>query len=97
MYAFAASVEHLARGSAYCFTNFGMRPVVRPAQSVQTSSWPSVCGPAPTLMVGIFSSAVTRFGDLGGHHLEHDGERAGVLDRVRVGEQLARRARRGPG
>ena len=27
-------------------------------------------------------------GDLGRHHLQHDGERAGVLDGVRVGEQL---------
>ena len=44
---------------AYCSTNFGMRPRVNPAQSLHTSSWPSQCGPAPTEIVGIVSSAVT--------------------------------------
>ena len=69
-------------------TKRGMRPVVNPAQSVQTSSWPSTCGPAPTPMVGMRSSARHPLGGFGRHHLEHDRERAGVLDRVRVGEQL---------
>ena len=44
---------------AYCSTNFGMRPRVNPAQSLHTRSWPSQCGPAPTEIVGIDSSAVT--------------------------------------
>ena len=76
------------RRSAYCFTNFGMRPLVKPAQSVQTSSWPSTCGPAPTPMVGIVQLLGDPSGRLGGHHLEHHREGAGILDRVRVGEQL---------
>ena len=37
-----------------------MRPVLNPAQSVHTSSCPSTWGPAPTPMVGIFNSWVTR-------------------------------------
>ena len=45
---------------AYCFTNFGMRPVVRPAQSVQTSNCPSQCGPAPMPIVGTEIDSVTR-------------------------------------
>ena len=70
---------------------------MKPAQSVQTSSWPSTCGPAPTPIVGMRSSSVTRPRDLGRHHLQHDGEGAGILDRVRVGEQLLGALRRGPG
>ena len=44
---------------AYCLTNLGIRPRVKPAQSLHTSSCPSQCGPAPTEMVGIESCSVT--------------------------------------
>ena len=58
-------------------------------------------GPDEQLAVGVRSGADAdrrdlqllgdALGDVGRHHLEHDRERAGVLDGVRVGEQLRRR------
>ena len=56
-------------------------------------------GPDEQLAVGVRTGADADRGDLeqlgdlsrrvGGHHLEHDGERAGILHRLRVGEAAA--------
>ena len=76
------------RRSAYFFTNFGTRPPLSPAMSGQTSTWASQSTPAPMPMVGMDSSSVTCAAIVGGHHLQDDGERAGLLHGAGVGEQL---------
>ena len=55
--------------------------------SCQTSTWPSQSGPAPMPIVGMSSSSVTRAATVGGHHLEDDGEGAGLLEGEGVVEQ----------
>ena len=59
--------------------------------SCQTSTWASQSGPAPIPIVGI----VELLGDLGGgrrgHHLQHDRERAGRLQRLPGVDQRAAR------
>ena len=56
----------------------------RPSTSELTSTWPSQSGPAPMPMVGIASARGQLRRELGGNRLEHDRERAGVLQRERV-------------
>ena len=59
--------------------------------SCQTSTCASHAGPAPMPIVGMCSVLGDLRRDVGRHHLEHDGERTGVLQRLRVLEQPVRR------
>ena len=72
------------RRSAYCFTNRGIGPARSPAMSCQTSTCPSQSTPAPMPIVGIGELGRDPLGDVGGDHLQHDGERSGLLQRERV-------------
>ena len=56
--------------------------------SCQTSTCASQSGPAPMPMVGIDSACGDPRGQLGGHALEHDRERARRLQRLGVVQQL---------
>ena len=58
--------------------------------SCQTSTCASQSGPAPMPIVGMCSCAGDLRGDLGRHDLEHDRERAGLLQRLRVLQQPVR-------
>ena len=51
--------------------------------------WPEQPAPAPMPIVGIAQPLGDRRGQLARDELEHDRERAGLLDRERVGEQLS--------
>ena len=53
-----------------------------PAMSCQTSTWASQSGPAPMPIVGIAQLLGDPLGDVGGHHLQDDRERAGLLERA---------------
>ena len=77
------------RRSAYWRACFGVQSP-QPSVSVMTWIWPEHPAPAPMPIVGIRSRSVIACGELPGHELEHDRERAGLLDRERVGEQRPR-------
>ena len=52
------------------------------------STWASQPGPAPMPIVGICKERVISASEFGGHRLEHDRERAGLLQLRRLFQDL---------
>ena len=94
-YARAAS-SSVPRRSAYFLTKRGALPLRRPAKSLQTSTCASVPLPAPMPMVGMREHLGDPGRDGRRHHLEDDGEGAGVLQGPGLVDEARRRRRRGP-